>query len=483
MSDKVIKCNSCGFPLDASSASHNRIKCPKCGSVNVIEPAKSPSDSDNESVSGGFPLTAGGAAIHKGIVAWIIANYETAPTDVFEHLRLTGVERLYLPCYLFECYSSIHYSYQIGNKRERVRKISESNDYLETYTEYSHQNDDYDFSDVVLVSGCSQYSDKIQALYNGAINVANLTDVDNLKRASDVKELSFDVSFSSAQAEAKTIVGKRSQEQIVSLLKRSDYKDLHVRDDYRVEYASAPKRILAPLIHVTFAYKDQLGDLWLTGDAERVIEDHFPKSYSYRKSHSESNAKPADGGCSGCLWCLLVLFGLYLAGAGIVSFFDKSAPTGAPFLLLLLGGLVVWLGGYLIVRTDLKNQKIRAEQERLLRERAEVFRQFLKKQVPLNGVLQKGLRGNPEAFPDDVQTSRHKEFDSNEPKAVLAVQSIGNNKMRVAIVVRNATSLSLEEAKALVESQPSFTISVPESLASFVQSRLEKAGATVTRQS
>ena len=42
---------------------------------------------------------------------------------------------------------------------------------------------------------------------------------------------------------------------------------------------------------------------------------------------------------------------------------------------------------------------------------------------------------------------------------------------------------SLEEAKALVESQPSFTISVPESLASFVQARLEKAGATVTRQS
>ena len=135
------------------------------------------------------------------------------------------------------------------------------------------------------------------------------------------------------------------------------------------------------------------------------------------------------------------------------------------------------------MRTDLKNQKIRAEQERLLRERAEVFRQFLIKQVPLNGVLQKGLRGKPEAFPDDVQTSRHKEFDSNEPKAVLAVQSIGNNKMRVAIVVRNATSLSLEEAKALVESQPSFTISVPESLASFVQSRLEKAGATVTLKS
>ena len=480
MSDKVIKCNSCGFPLEASSASQNRIKCPKCEVVNVIETAKSPSDSDNESVSGGFPLTAGGAAIHKGIVAWIIANYETAPTDVFEHLRLTGVERLYLPCYLFDCYSSIHYSYQIGNTRERTRKISESFDRLETYTEYTHQNDDYDFSDVVLVSGCSQYSDKIQALYNGAINVANLTQIDNLKRASDVKELSFDISFSNAQAEAKTIVGKRSKEQIVSLLKRSDYKDLHVRDDYRVEYSSAPKRVLVPLIHVTFTYKEKTGDFWLSGDGERVVEDHFPKSYSYRKQQSELESKIVKGGCLGCL---PASFGLYLAGAGIMEFFSKSAPTGAPFLLLLLGGLIFGLGAYLLSLPEIKNQKIIAEQERLKNEHIEIFRQFLKKQVPLNGVLQKGLRGKPEAFPDDVQTSRHKEFDSNEPKAVLAVQSIGNNKMRVAIVVRNATSLSLEEAKALVESQPSFTISVPESLASFVQSRLEKAGATVTRQS
>ena len=481
MSNKVIKCSCCGFPLEASSASQRRIKCPKCGSVNVIETAKSPS-SDNESgdVVGGFPLTAGGAAIHKGIVAWIIANYETAPKDVFEQLRLTGVERLYLPCYLFECNSSIHYSYQIGNKRERVRKISESDDCVETYTEYTHQNDDYDFSDVVLISGCSQYSDKIQALYNGAINVDNLTQVDNLNRPSDVKELSFDISFSNAQAEAKTIVGKWSQDQIVSLLKRSDYKDLHVRDDYRVEYSSAPKRILAPLIHVTFTYKDKAGDFWLSGDAERVVEESFPKSYLFRKSHSESNPNPANGSCLGCL---PVCFGLYLAGAGIVEFFSKSAPTGAPFLLLLLGGLIFGLGCYIIALPDIKQQKIRAEQERLKNEHFEIFKQFLKKQVPLNGVLQKGLRGKPEAFPDDVQTSRHKEFDSNEPKAVLAVESIGNNKMRVAIVVRNATSLSLEEAKALVESQPSFTISVPESLASFVQSRLEKAGATVTRQS
>ena len=480
MSNKTIKCNSCGFPLDASAASQNRIKCPKCGSVNVIETAKSPSDSDNESVSGGFPLTAGGAAIHKGIVAWIIANYETAPKDVFEELRLTGVERLYLPCYLFECYSSIHYSYQIGNKRERVRKISESNDYLETYTEYSHQNDDYDFSDVVLVSGCSQYSDKIQALYNGAINVANLTQIDNLNRPSDVKELSFDISFSSAQAEAKTIVGKRSKDRIVSLLKRSDYKDLHVRDDYRVEYSSAPKRIRVPLIHVTFAYKEKTGDFWLSGDGERVVEDHFPKSYSYRKQQSELESKIVKGGCLGCL---PASFGLYLAGAGIMEFFSKSAPTGAPFLMFLLGGLIFGLGAYLLSLPEIKNQKIIAEQERLKNEHIEIFRQFLKKQVPLNGVLQKGLRGNPEAFPQDVSSQLQKVFPSSEPKVKLTVHSIGNDRVKTIMIIRHGAGLSLRATKNLVDKTPPFTISVPESMASEIQNELMNAGATVTRQS
>lgn len=481
MSNKVIKCSCCGFPLEASSASQRRIKCPKCGSVNVIETAKSPS-SDNESgdVVGGFPLTAGGAAIHKGIVAWIIANYETAPKDVFEQLRLTGVERLYLPCYLFECNSSIHYSYQIGNKRERVRKISESDDCVETYTEYSHQNDDYDFSDVVLVSGCSQYSDKIQTLYNGAVNVSNLTDVDNLKRPTDVKEESFDVPFSNAQAEAKTIVGKRSQDQIVSLLKRSDYKDLHVRDDYRVEYSSAPKRILVPLIHVTFIYKDKAGDFWLSGDAERVVEESFPKSYLFRKSHSESNPNPTNGSCLGCL---PVCFGLYLAGAGIVEFFSKSAPTGAPFLLLLLGGLIFGLGCYIIALPDIKQQKIRAEQERLKKEHFEIFKQFLKKQVPLNGVLQKGLRGKPEAFPQDVSSQLQKVFPSSEPKVKLTVHSIGNDRVKTIMIIRHGAGLSLRATKNLVDKTPPFTISVPESMASEIQSELKNAGATVTRQS
>ena len=98
MSNNVLKCSCCGYILEASSASQNRIKCHKCGVVNVIETAKSPADFDSEGIAGGFSLTAGGAAIHKGVVVWIIANKETAPTDVFEQLRITGVERLYLPC-------------------------------------------------------------------------------------------------------------------------------------------------------------------------------------------------------------------------------------------------------------------------------------------------------------------------------------------------------------------------------------------------
>ena len=466
MSNKVIKCHSCGYPLEASSVSQNRIKCPKCGVVNVIETAKSHADFDSEGIAGGFPLSAGGAAIHKSIVAWIIANKETAPTDVFEHLRITGVERLYLPCYLFDCYSSIHYSYQIGNMRERVRKINESDDCLETYTEYTHQNDDFDFSDVVLVSGCSQYSDKIQTLYNGAVNVSNLTDVDSLKRPADVKELSFDVPFSNAQAEAKTIVGKRSHDLIVNLLKRSDYKDLHVRDDYRVEYPSAPKRILAPLIHVTFAYKEKTGDFWLSGGAERVIGENFPQSLAFRKSCSELNSKMVNGGCLGCL---PVCFGLYLAIGGIIEFFSKSAPTGAPFLLLLLGALIIGLGGYLLAIPDIKNQKINSKLERLKNEHDEIFTQFLKKQVPLNGVLQKGLLGKPEAFPDKLV------------RIQLNVTSIGPQKAEVVNIVQKSTNISLKHAVRLVSRTPLIITCDSDTEADSIQKELESVGATVTR--
>ena len=130
---------------------------------------------------------------------------------------------------------------------------------------------------------------------------------------------------------------------------------------------------------------------------------------------------------------------------------------------------------------DIKQQKINSEFERLKNEHDEIFNQFLKKQVPLNGVLQKGLLGKPEAFPLDILDYRHKEFDPDEPKAVLVVESIGDNKLEVIKIVRSAAGLTLKEAKVLVESRSPFTITVPESRAALIQSILEKAGATVER--
>ena len=151
--------------------------------------------------------------------------------------------------------------------------------------------------------------------------------------------------------------------------------------------------------------------------------------------------------------------------------------------LLLLGGLIFGLGAYLLSLPEIKNQKIRAEQERLLKERTEVFRQFLKKQVPLNGVLQKGLRGNPEAFPQDVSSQLQKVFPSSEPKVKLTVHSIGNDRVKTIMIIRHGAGLSLRATKNLVDKTPPFTISVPESMASEIQSELKNAGATVTRQS
>ena len=463
MSDKVIKCNSCGFPLEASAASHNRIKCPKCGVVNVIETAKSPSDSD-EAIVGGFQLTAGGAAIHKGIVAWIIANYETAPTDVFEHLRLTSVERICVPCYLFECNATIRYSYEVGNQRERVRRIGDDDDYTERYTEYTHHNDAYEFSGSVLVSENDLFAKPIQSLYEN-LTFSDVVDLESLKYPSDVKQQFSNVTFPKAQAEVKTIVGNRAQEGVKKILERTDHKDLQIRNDYHVEYDSTPKRILAPLIHVTFSYKDKTGDFWLTGDATRVIVDNFPLNYEYQNTQL-SLKKKLYSGCSGCGIVLLLIpliigdlfVSIQMAG-GIAGVFISNA-----FIFSL-----TCLGMYLKSRSDKESKRFSSELESLTQEHNNIYAQFIKGQIPLHGVWEKSLRGKPEAFPENVIRTQ------------LNITSIGDRKSEVIRITSQSANLSLQDAEAFFAKGPVTITCDSDAEADRIQKELESVGATVTR--
>lgn len=407
MADNIIKCNSCGFPLDAASALQSRIKCPKCGAVNVIETPMSefvPDNmNDNEDVVGGVPFTASNAAIHKSIVSWILKNQKSAPADVFEELRITGVEKIYSPCYLFECNSTVRFFCQTGNERERARK-TDYVDCLEEDAAYPRQNDAYVFSRMVFLSGCSQYSDAVESLYAN-LDVSKLVDTGSLPLPADVKLPDFDVSLSNAQEEAKTILEKRSQETIVSLLKRSADYGLHIRDDFHVEFSST-KQIRVPLIHVTFAYKDQTGDIWLSGDTKRIILDNFPLNYEYRNTQLDLK-KELSSGCSGCgsaLLLILLLVGdlllsIQMAG-GIAGIFISNA-----FLVPL-----ICLVFYLMSRSGKETKRINSELEQMEKDHNEIFSQFLEKQVPLNGVLQKELLGKPEAFPQDGESAPIEKF-------------------------------------------------------------------------
>ena len=470
MSNKTIKCNSCGFPLDAASASQNRIKCPKCGSVNVIETAKSLSDSDNESgdVVGGVPVTVGGAAIHRSIVSWILQKHAIMPPDVFEELRLTSVERFCVPCYLFECNATIRYSYEVGNQRERVRRIGDDDDYTERYTEYTHHNDAYEFSACVLVAENDQFAKPIQSLYEN-LTLSDVVDLESLKYPSDVKQQSSNVTFPKAQEEVKTIVGNRAQEGIKKILERTDHKDLQIRNDYHVEYDSTPKRILAPLIHVTFSYKDKTGDFWLTGDATRVQADNPPVDISYNQQINQYASKThLSFSC-----CLPFALGLLCVLLGIVLFFDPTATSSESLCALLIGGLLLGLGGFLTYRTDSSVKKAQAALEKFIQEHNNIYAQFIKGKIPLRGIWEKSLRGKPEAFPENVIRTQ------------LNITSIGPRKADVVNIVHNSTNMDhkqIEERIKLRLIGAVITITCgSDAEADRIQKELESVGATVTR--
>lgn len=470
MSNKTIKCNSCGFPLDASAASQNRIKCPKCGSVNVIETPKSEttSDHDSENIVGGVPVTVGGAAIHKGVVAWILQNHSIMPPDVFQELRLTGVERFCVPCYLFECNATIRYSYEVGNQRERVRRIGDDDDYTERYTEYTHHNDAYEFSGCVLVAENDQFAKPIQSLYEN-LTFSDVVDLESLKYPSDVKQQPSNVTFPKAQEEVKTIIGNRAQEGIKKILERTDHKDLQIRNDYHVEYDSTPKRILAPLIHVTFSYKDKTGDFWLTGDATRVQADNSPVDISYNQQINQHRSK-IHFGCSGCL---PIALGLLVVISGIIAFFDSTVSNSASLTTLLLGGLFIGLGVYSFCRTENATRQAQTAIAKLTQEHNSIYAQFIKGKIPLRGVWEKSLRGKPEAFPENVIRTQ------------LNITSIGPRKADVVNIVHNSTNMDhkqIEERIKLRLIGAVITITCDsDAEADRIQKELESVGATVTR--
>lgn len=378
MSDNVLKCSCCGYNLEASSASQNRIKCPKCGAVNVISiPEKNRSTTDREITISGIQITADNDDIHNRFVSWIFKKHETAPPDIFSELTITGVKRLCVPCYLIECNAEIRYSYKIGNERERVRKLSEDDflakcgkkDYVETYTEYTHQNDVYNLSTQILFPGNSELANNVKFIYE-SLDKSLLQDANSLNYPSDVQQVPLDITMSDIKDRAKENVRNIAQKNIAELLSRHTYKDLEIRNDFRVDFSEAPIQILLPLIHVTFTYKDQSGEAWLSGDAGKILVRRFPQSFTYKNALKD---------------------------------LQKQKPGVLSWLLAVLsiGSLIlIPLGIYLIKNIFDRSKKVNEKIDELKKEHNAIFFQYQQKKIPLKGVLQKGLQGCETAFPE-----------------------------------------------------------------------------------
>jgi phage FluMu protein Com len=378
MSDNVLKCSCCGYNLEASSASQNRIKCPKCGAVNVISiPEKNRSTTDREITISGIQITADNDDIHNRFVSWIFKKHETAPPDIFSELTITGVKRLCVPCYLIECSAEIRYSYKIGNERERVRALSKDDflakngkkDYVETYTEYTHQNDVYNLSTQILFPGNSELANNVKFIYE-SLDKSLLQDANSLNYPSDVQQVPLDITMSDIKDRAKENVGNIAQKNIKELLSRHTYKDLDIRNDFRVDFGEDPIQILLPLIHVTFTYKDQAGDAWLSGDAGNILVHKFPQNFTYKNALKD---------------------------------LQKQKPGFLNWLLVIASMstiVLIPLGIYLIKNIIDKSKKVNEKINELKKDHNKIFFQYQQKKIPLKGVLQKGLQGCETAFPE-----------------------------------------------------------------------------------
>ncbi len=471
MSNKTIKCNSCGFPLDASSASQNRIKCPKCGSVNVISIPENKDAPNNDDVIKGLPFTEKWSDVHRRIVEKIIKFSENVPSDIFQELKIASAERVIVPCYLFDC-------------KVNFQPIKQVNIDNQSYAVKTQQDAPYTFSVKILRSGSNAYQDVISDLYEHN-ELTNAVNVEKLHYPSDVTYAPVDNPESNFKDDIEKNLVDLASSQAKTLIESGYYPSLSGnKHNFNINYQYESHQINLPLIHVTFTYKSQRGEFYLSGDAKKIIAINLPADSPLRRQFKQLDDSYKNDIARSGFGCALLFWGGIPTLASLYMFYANWSIY-FPLALLLIGVPTIVYGIYYVNKGA---ESIKQEQEqidRLRQEHNRIFAQFVRKRIPLRGIWEKSLFGESDAFPQDVRLNEQKDVNSDEPKVnlVVLVHSVGKNKQDAMKIIRNATGLSLYETRNLVESQSPFTISVPESMASEIQSELMNAGATVTRQS
>lgn len=452
MSDKVLRCNSCGFTLEASSGSQNRIKCPKCGAVNVIAaPENSGSDAGAEVVKG-LPVTEQWSDVHRGVVSWILNNHEVMPPDILQELKITDAKRLIVPCYLYDCSVTIRYAKQVNVNNESL-------------TVNNQQNDPYAFSVKIIRSCSSQYQDAIAALYDGA-TLVNLVDVEQLRYPSDAAEVPVDIPDASSKANVEQTLINLAREQLPALVKTGNYvEQFGDNRNFTVHFTYPSQRINLPLTRVSYEYKNLTGELFISGDIQKVHAVNFPVNLDY-KNQVEKHNKKKRYGCDGCVSIVIGTIP-FIMGFSLLS--DQGLPFFIPLIIIVSGMFLIGLGSYFIYNAVINTNRINAEIDKLTLEQVRAMVQFVKKRVPLRGVWERSLAGKPEAFPDNLIRTQ------------LNIPSAGAKKSEVIRIVSQSANLSLQQAEALVKNGPFVIYPATDAEADSIQKELESVGATVTR--
>ncbi len=387
MSNKLIKCSSCGFPLDAASASQNRIKCPKCGVVNVVNsPAPDTENKDNpdENIIRGLPVTEKWSDVHWSIVSKIIENHEKVPTDIFQELRITSAKRMVIPCYLFDC--DVNFL--------PMKQVNVNN---QSYSVKAQQKDLYTFSVSILCSGT--YQDVVSELYT-TNELTKAVNVDQLQYPSDVT-ISPALSESYFKDDIEKQIIDLVSAQAKTLVESGYYPELSgSQHKFNLNYHAESHQINLPIILVTFTYKKQGGEFYLSGDAQKIIAVNLPADKPLQKQIKQLDAEHQNDVVTSNYGCLSVFLGIVSIIIGLYMLSLKNWLYYFALLITIIGVPVIVWGIYLLRKGEesLRQEKFKINQ--LHQKHAQLFIHFLKKRVPLRGIWERSLAGKSEAFPD-----------------------------------------------------------------------------------
>ena len=388
MTDKLIKCSSCGFPLDAVSVSQSRIKCPKCGVVNVVNSAAPDSENKenpDENIIRGLPVTEKWSDVHRAIISEILRNRTKIPSDIFQGMQIVSAERLIIPCYLFDCKATFH----------PVQQINVDN---QSYAVNTQSKEPYTYSVKVFRSGNSIFQDVIAKLYDNN-DFLKLVDIALLTYPSDVAQAPVDIPVDTAKDDLKQTIAGLSTEQAKILIKSGYYTNLYGSDhEFTINYSFETYQIRLPLIYVTFAYNNQKGEFYLSGDAQKIFAVDLPFGIPLSSKRKKLDNKYKKDSIFGGWGCLSILIGVLLLLASVSNYIESFALS---ILAAFIGTLLIGGGTFLFIGGANALENLEKGNKKLTQEHNNTLEQFTQKRIPLRGIWEKSLLGKPEAFPDD----------------------------------------------------------------------------------